>query len=181
MLNHSQKITASLLSALILGVGGFELWDASQNPAAVPPQKPTAARALENHSSALPSADESLTAIQAPVASDTNADQVDVTQALEEMPDPDLSSESLIGFAHQLSGLMERAMSSEKEALPAYAQLEQCAQNSDGNEVLQARLICFANASRLSKEFPSLLGTRFRALSEHNPKLAGLLETTGLE
>jgi hypothetical protein len=172
MLN-SRKIIILALVGVGAAAAGVWLWN--ENPPPPPAaQKAVVAEQAEPRDS-VPVADEALPPTQAPVAEEDKAPEAS------DFADPDAASESLVSFAHQLSGLMERAMDSEKEALPAFTQLEQCARDPAGQEVLQARLICFANASRLSKEFPSLLATRFRTLAEHNPKLAGLLQTTGLE
>jgi hypothetical protein len=78
---------------------------------------------------------------------------------------------------------MENAMDSEKEAVPAFDQLERCARDDKsggGRNRDRERLICFANASRLTQEYPSLFRERFQALASQNPKLVSLLQITGL-
>jgi hypothetical protein len=93
---------------------------------------------------------------------------------------PHQTPPSLIEFAHQLAGPMERAMKSEAEARPVFAQMESCAGDHGGNQAIQARVVCMANAARLAELFPTALGARYQALLRKNPSIAAILETTGL-
>lgn len=91
-----------------------------------------------------------------------------------------MTPRALLELAHRLAGLMEQAMDSEQAAGPVFTQLEDCATDTQGRQVVQARLVCFANASRLSKQWPDSIGPRFKVLSGRAPNLAGMLEATGL-
>jgi hypothetical protein len=121
-----------------------------------------------------------------------NLEENDDALLLGQMPDPQtvhrqggenphMTPRVLLEFAHQLAGLMERAMDSEQEAGPVFAQLEDCAGDPQSKEVIQARLICLANASRLSKQYPDLLGKRYGLLAAKVPNLVGMLQVSGLE
>lgn len=180
-----KKLVSTSLIALLLAVGAGSYWYLNQSP---PP--PLASHIASESRDSLPPSEEALPAVQPTLAPEPDAQ----TAAAEPQPsgtvdeetaasDSEMSvenSDALVGFAHDLSELMEHAMDSEKEALPAFTQLEQCTQNTEGVQLIQARLICFANASKLSQEFPELLGARFRQLATNNPKLVGMLQSTGL-
>lgn len=105
----------------------------------------------------------------------------DPRQVLEEAREnPHQTPQSLIDFAHQLAGPMERAQKSEKDALPVFAQMETCATDQVGLQPIQARVVCLANAARLAELYPAPLAARYQALARANPALASILETTGL-
>lgn len=92
-----------------------------------------------------------------------------------------MTGQELIDFSQHLTGLMDHAITSEKEAVPAFAQLEQCIRETQSAAMSQARLICYSNASKLSQKYPGALADKFKALSEGNPNLVGQLQTSGMD
>lgn len=199
-MNSRKTKILGFFAVLALGLGAYQLWGGSSTAeqALVPAPQATPGDAIDAQEvpsvmaeepapslaeDEFPQTDESLPTTQA--APQPEAAPFAAPPPMEDYDDElaegaEADSESMANFAHDLSGLMEKALESEQAAAPAFAELERCATDSDGQGNVQAQLICFANASRLSKEYPGLLGNRFVQLSKQNPKLVGLLENTGM-